>query len=175
MSQNLENKKVVLSGIADKIARAKSMVVVDYNGVTVAEDTALRKKMRESNIEYVVLKNTLVKRAFHDIGNHDFDEALNGPSAFAFSYDDEVAAAKTVAECGKGFKDKFKVKCGYVDGGYLDVNGVNALAALPSKEELVAKLMGSMNAPASNFVGVAQNIIGGFVRCLNAVKEQMQG
>ena len=158
MSNNLELKKAVVADIKDKFERAKCVVLVDYRGLTVAEDTALRTEFRKAGCEYAVLKNTMIDLAIKEMGfEGDMKPFLNGPTAVAFSYDDMVAPAKVV----KGFIEKSKkltIKCGVCDGAFLDVAGVNALADLPSKEVLIAKIMGSMMSAVSKFVYVVEAI-----------------
>ena len=158
MSNNLELKKAVVADIKDKFERAQCVVLVDYRGLTVAEDTALRTEFRKAGCEYAVLKNTMIDLAIKEMGYEgDMKPFLNGPTAVAFSYDDMVAPAKVV----KGFIDKTKkltIKCGVCDGAFLDVAGVNALADLPSKEVLIAKIMGSMMSAVSKFVYVVEAI-----------------
>ena len=171
MSANFEAKKVVVEEIKEKIQNAKSVVFVKFNGLSVAEDTELRREFRKNNVEYKVLKNTLIRKAFNDMGINDFDEDLNGPTSVAFGAD-ETAAAKVIVEAVKKYQDKVSVKSAYVDGGYVDVKGVQALASMPSKEELLAKMLGSMQAPISNFVGVLSAMPRGLVCALNAIAEK---
>lgn len=171
MSANFEAKKQVVEEIKAKISSAKSVVLIDYMGLTVAEDTQLRNSFREANVEYKVLKNTLVRRAFNDIGVTDFDADLNGPTAVAFG-PDETGAAKIVVEAAKKLNDKISVKSAFVDEAYVDQAGVKALASMPSKEELIAKMLGSMQAPIANFAGVLSNTLRGLVVALNAIAEK---
>ncbi len=171
MSANFEAKKVVVEDIKERINNAKSVVFVKFTGLTVAEDTALRREFRKNNVEYKVLKNTLIRRAFNDMGITDFDEDLNGPTSVAFGAD-ETAAAKVIVEAAKKYQDKVAVKSAFVDGGKVDVKGVMELASMPSKEELIAKMLGSMQAPISNFVGVLSALPRGLVVALNAIAEK---
>ncbi len=171
MSANFEAKKVVVEDIKEKIQNAKSVVLVKFSGLTVAEDTELRREFRKNNVEYKVLKNTLIRRAFNDMGITDFDEDLNGPTSVAFGTD-ETGAAKVIVEAAKKYQDKVAVKSAFVEGGYIDVNGVKALASMPSKEQLVAKMLGSLNAPIANFVGVLSAMPRSLVIALNAVAEK---
>lgn len=127
--------------------------------------------MRKSGIEYRVLKNRLVNIALNELGYTQFGEALNGPSAVAFSYDDIVAPAKILVDNAKQFP-KVEIKCGMVDKTYIDKNGVVALAALPSKEILVAKLLGTMQAPISGFARVLKGTIGGLAIALKAIADK---
>jgi large subunit ribosomal protein L10 len=164
--------RIELSGvIKEKIQDAKSVVFVKFSGLTVAEDTELRREFRKNNVEYKVLKNTLVRRAFNDMGVTDFDEDLNGPTSVAFGAD-ETAAAKVIVNAAKKYQDKVSVKSAYVDGGKVDVKGVMELASMPSKEELIAKMLGSMQAPIANFVGVLSAMPRGLVVALNAIAEK---
>lgn len=158
MSNNKELKKAVIAEIKDKFERAQSVVLVDYRGLTVAEDTALRVEFRKAGCEYAVLKNTMIDLAVKETAYADsMEEHLKGPTAVAFSYDDMVAPAKVV----KTFMDKTKklnIKCGVLDGAYLDEKGVVALADLPSREVLIAKIMGSMMSAVSKFVYLVEAI-----------------
>ncbi len=171
MSANLEAKKTVVEEIKSKIQESKSVVFVKFSGLTVAEDTELRRNFRQNNVEYKVLKNTLVRRAFNDLGVTAFDEDLNGPTSVAFGLD-EISAAKVIVDAVKKYNGKVEVKCAYVDGGKVDVKAVQALASMPSKEELIAKMLGSMQAPISNFVGVLSAMPRGLVVALNAIAEK---
>ncbi|MBO4251706.1 MAG: 50S ribosomal protein L10 [Clostridia bacterium] len=171
MSANFEAKKQVVEEIKEKIQNAKSVVLVSSKGLSVADDTALRREFRAKDVEYKVLKNTLVRRAFNDLGINDFDEDLNGPTTIAFGAD-ETQAAKIIMDAVKKYDSKISVKCAYVDGSKVDANGVKELAAMPSKEELVAKMLGSLQAPISNFVGVLSAIPRGLVIALNAIAEK---
>ena len=170
MSANFEAKKAVVEEIVSKIKAAKSVVFVDYNKLTVAEVSELRNKCREAGCEYKVYKNTLVRKAFNDLGFNQFDEALNGPTAVAFSAD-EITAAKLMTKAAKDYDGKIVLKCAFSDNAYVDKKGVEALATMPSKEELVAKMLGSMQAPLSNFAGVLGNLVSGIVRVLARVAE----
>ncbi|MDE7083355.1 MAG: 50S ribosomal protein L10 [Clostridia bacterium] len=174
MSANFEAKKVVVEEILEKLKTAKSVVLVDYNKLTVAEVSALRNKCRQAGCEYKVYKNTLVRKALNDLGFKDFDADLNGPTAVAFG-SDETNAAKVMVAAAKDYEDKITIKSAFVDNAYVDKAGVKALAALPSREELIAKMLGSINAPVTNVAGVLNNVVAGLVRVLNAVAQQKQG
>lgn len=143
MSANFEAKKVVVEEIKEKIQNSKSVVFVKFSGLTVAEDTELRREFRKNNVEYKVLKNTLIRRAFNDLGVKDFDEDLNGPTSVAFGCD-ETGAAKVVVDAAKKYQDKVAVKSAYFEEKRLDVNGVKALAAIPSKQQLYAMLASAL-------------------------------
>ena len=158
----LELKQKQVEDIKAKISAAKSLVIIDYMGLNVGEDPAYRKQPGDAGVDYQVLKNRLVKRAFDDLGYTQFDEALNGPTAVAFSDTDAVAPAKIIVENIKKL-NKMKAKCGLVEGEYMDENGVKAVASIPSREILIAKMLGSMQSP-----------ITGLAVCLNKIAEKME-
>ena len=151
MSKNLEIKKGVVADIKEKFEKAQSVVLVDYRGLTVAEDTELRNQLRKAGVEYAVLKNTMINLAVKDMGFDGIEKHLEGPTAVAFGYEDAIAPAKILTEFVKKAK-KMEIKCGVVDGSYLDVAGVEALANTTSREVLIAKIMGSMMSSVSKFV-----------------------
>ena len=171
MSANFEAKKVVVQEITDKIKASKSVVLVDYNKLTVAEVSALRNKCKQAGCEYKVYKNTLVRKALNDLGYKDFDGDLNGPTAVTFGAD-ETSAAKLMVQAAKDYENKVVIKSAFVDNAYVDKAGVKALASMPSREELVAKMLGSMQAPLSNFAGVLNNLVAGIVRVLNGIAQK---
>ena len=151
----LEQKMNVVAVLAEKLKTAQAGVLVKYEGITVAEDTELRAALRKAGIEYTVMKNTLTGRACDIAGYGDMKEYLSGMTAIAVSQDDPIAPAKIIKE----FADKikcFEIKAGFVDGGVLDAAGVEALAATPSKEVLIAKLMGSLMSPLYGLAYVLQ-------------------
>lgn len=168
MSANFEAKKVVVEEIIEKVKTSKSVVLVDYNKLTVAEVSELRNKCRQAGCEYKVYKNTLVRKALNELGFNQFDADLNGPTAITFGKD-ETSAAKVMVAAAKDYTDKIVLKSAFVDNAYVDKNGVKALASMPSKEELIAKMLGSMQAPIANFAGVLNNLLSGIVRVLDGV------
>ena len=174
MSKNFEIKKTVVADIKDKISRAQSIVLVDYRGLTVEEVTDLRNQFRKAGVAYKVLKNTYIKRAVDELNVTGLDEHLNGPTAVAFGVTDPAAPAKILKEFIAD-KKKMTVKCGIVDKQVIDVKGVEALAELPPKEVLIAKLMGSLNSPISGFVGVLSGVLRSFVYAVEAVRKQKAG
>lgn len=143
MSANFEAKKVVVEEIKSKIQNSKSVILVKSLGLTVAEDTELRQEFRKSNVEYKVLKNTLVRRAFNDLGVKDFDEDLNGPTTIAFC-GDETSAAKVVMDAAGKYEGKVSVKSGYLDGVRLDDKAIKDLSKIPTKDQLYAMLAGAL-------------------------------
>ncbi len=142
-------KEQHVNEIVERLNRAQSVVMFDYRGLTVSEVTALRVEMRKAGVEYVVLKNTMVERACEQANiSDDVKEMLKGPSAFAFGYDDPVAPAKIIKEFIKKTK-KCAIKGGIVDNRVTDVAGIEALADLPSREVLIARMLGSMMSPVT--------------------------
>ena len=146
--QVLEAKKQQVEQIKSKIQAAKSIVLIDYMGLTVAQDTAFRKELRDNGVDYAVLKNRLVKIAFNELDNHQFDEALNGPTAVAFSSTDAVAPAKFIVKNIKAL-NKMKIKCGLVEGSFVDENGVKQIADIPPRDTLLSRMVGSIQSPIS--------------------------
>ena len=144
MSANFEVKKQVVEEIKEKINNSKSIVLVSFNGLTVQEDTELRGEFRKNGVEYKVLKNTLVRKAFNDLGVKDFDDDLNGPTSVAFG-SDETGASKVVFEATKKYADKVSIKSGFVNNAKVDVNGIKALAAIPSRDQLLSILVGTLS------------------------------
>lgn len=168
----LEEKKAMVAELAEKMKNAASGVLVDYKGINVEDDTKLRAQMREKEVDYAVIKNTLIRFAAKEAGLDQLDEVLHGTTAIAISMTDPVAPAKLVAEYAKKNDAVYNIKAGFVDGKVLDPAGVKALAELPSKEVLIAKMLGSMQAPISGFVNVLNGNIRGLVVALNAIAEQ---
>ena len=151
----LEEKKQVVETLAAKMQSAQAGVLVKYEGIKVAEDTELRAALRKAGVEYTVMKNTLTGRACDIAGYGDMKQYLSGMTAIAMSQDDPLAPAKIM----KQFADKiacFEIKAGFVDGGILDQAGVEALAATPTKEVLIAKMMGSLMSSLYGFAYVLQ-------------------
>ena len=151
MSKNIEIKKGVVADIKQKFEKAQTAVLVDYRGLNVAEDTELRNQLRKAGVEYAVLKNTMINLAIQDMNLDDMKAHLEGPTAVAFGYEDAIAPAKVLSDFVKKSK-KMAIKCGVCDGAYLDEAGVTALANTPSREVLIARIMGSMMSSVSKFV-----------------------
>ena len=146
-----KQKQVIIDEIKEKLDGAQSAVVIDYMGITVAQADAMRKKLREANVDYTVYKNTLVKRAIAGTEFEGLAEVLDGPSALAISKEDATAPARTLNKIIKDFK-KMEFKAGVVEGTYYDKTGIEAVAEIPSRDELIAKFMGSIQSPVSKFV-----------------------
>jgi large subunit ribosomal protein L10 len=151
MSKAIEVKSGVVAEIVEKLNKAASTVVVDYKGLTVEEVTELRKQMREAGVDYKVYKNTLVRRAAKEVGISEFnDELLVGTNAIAFGYEDPVAPARILKKFMEDHP-KLQLKMGVVEGEFYGESQILALASIPSREVLIAKLLGSLKAPVSNF------------------------
>lgn len=153
----VELKQPVVQAIADDVKGAASVVLVDYRGLTVAQDTELRKQLREAGIIYKVCKNTMMKRAFEGTEFEALDEHLDGPSAIAISKDDATAPARIIAKFAKDAK-ALEFKGGVVEGQAYDQAGMQALATIPSREELLSKLLGSLQSPITNLARVLNQI-----------------
>ncbi|NMB10186.1 MAG: 50S ribosomal protein L10 [Tissierellia bacterium] len=152
--QVLQQKQAVINEIKENIENAKSLVLVDYRGLNVSELTELRKRFREENVLYKVYKNTMMDFAFKELGYEDILESLEGPNAVAFSMEDPIAAARVSYEFAKEHEN-LEIKVGYLEGEFMDSAKVQKIASIPSKEVLLAKLLGSLKAPVSNFVYMA--------------------
>ena len=169
----LESKKAVVDALTSKVKEASSVVFVDYKGISVAQDTELRRKMREAGVHYNVVKNTLLRIAAEQAGIEGLEPSLEKNTAIAVSPEDPVAVAKIVCEFAKENKE-LKVKVGVLDGKVIGADEIKALASLPPKEVLIAKMLGSMNAPISGFVNVLQGTIRNVVYALEAVRKQKE-
>lgn len=169
--KTLQAKKIVVNALSEKVKAAKSIVLADYRGLTVEQDTELRNALRKAGVEYKVVKNTLTRFAAKENGLDGLDPFLNGPTAMATSETDPVAPAKVLAEYAKKY-DKLELKAGVVEGKVIDVNGIKALAELPPREVLIAKVLGTFNAPISGFVNVLNGNLRGLAVVLNAIAEK---
>jgi len=154
----LESKKVVVEALTGKIQEATSVVFVDYKGITVAQDTALRKMFRDASVEYSVVKNTLTRFAAKQVGYDQFDEVLNGTTAMACTTGDPIAPARIVCEFAKKNKNILSIKGGLVEGSVLTADQLNSFGELPSKDALVAQVLGTFLAPISSLAFVLDQI-----------------
>ncbi len=159
----LESKKAVVESLSAKMKEASSVVFVDYKGITVAQDTELRKQFREAGVEYSVVKNTLTNFAAKDAG-YDFAEILNGTTAMASTTGDPIAPARIVCEFAKKNKNTLSIKGGVVEGSVLTADQLNGFGELPSKNALVASVLGTFLAPISSLAFV-----------LDQIREQKEG
>lgn len=153
----VELKQPIVDEISAQVKDAASVVVVDARGLTVAEDTQLRKQLREAGVTYKVYKNTLMKRAFEGTDFAALDDVLEGPSAIAVAKDDATAPARVLAKFAKTASN-LEIKAGVVEGTFYDAKGMAAVAAVPSREELLSKLLGSLQSPITNFARVLNQI-----------------
>ena len=171
--QTLKAKEQNIEEIKEKINNAESIILVDYRGLNVEQLTELRSRYRKAGVEYKVYKNTMMRFAFKDAGLEEFNEYLKGPSAIAFGYDDPVQVAKITSKFAKD-NDKLEIKAGIVDGKIIDIDGVNSLANLPSREVLIAQVLGGLNSPIQGFANVLQGTIRGLATVLNAIAEKQE-
>ena len=152
----LESKKVKVEKLTELLKGSVSGVLVDYKGITVDEDTQLRKELREAGVKYFVEKNTMLKRAFDNIGMEGFDEVLNGTTAIAVSADDQTAPARILGKFADKDENKFNLKAGFVEGVVYDAAGVQRLSKIPSKDVLLAQLVGSLQGPIQKLAATLQ-------------------
>lgn len=171
---NRSEKAAIIEQLKEKADRANIAIVTDFKGLTVEEMTDLRIKLRQSGVDYAVVKNTLARIAVTG-GKHDvLKDRLKENCAIAFGYEDPVAVAKALIDYGKANK-KFALRFGSLEGTFLSEDGVTDLSKLPGRPELLAKALGTMNAVPTNFVGLFANIIRSFLYALNAVKDKKEG
>ena len=156
----LESKKAVVAELTERLKNAQAGVIADYRGLTVAQDTELRTKLREAGVEYTIVKNTLTRFAANEVGLEGLDPILHGPTALATSSTDAVAPAKVLVEFAKN-NEQLEIKAGFVDGKVIDVDEVKVYASIPSKDVLISKMMGSLLAP-----------IGSLARALDAIAKK---
>ncbi len=154
----LLEKQAAVSALKEKILNSVSCVLVDYKGINVENDTKLRKELREAGVSYTVLKNSIMRFAFNDTPYADLTKYLEGTTAIALSEADMTAPARIIAKYAKETKEGFNLKAGFVDGDILDTDGVVALSQLPSKEVLIAQVLGAMNGVIRNYAVVLDQI-----------------
>ena len=166
-------KQAIVVELKQKFSAAKGAVLTDYKGLTVAQDTKLRRKMRDAGVEYRVIKNTMARLAADELGITGMSAILEGTTAVALSYTDPVAPARVISEFVKEVKT-YKVKGGILDGKFIDIDGVKTLANLPSRDVLLAMVCGTLQAPIAGFVRALQGNISNLVYALNAAREQKE-
>ena len=154
----LEQKKVIVAELTEKVANAKMGVVVDYKGITVEDDTKLRKALREADVEYKVVKNTYLRFAFGSNNLEELNSQLEGTTAIAMWSNDSFEGAKLLAKQAEALKT-FNIKGGFMDGKAIDADTVNDLAKLPPREVLIAQVLGGLNAPVAAFARVLNAIV----------------
>ena len=160
----LSEKQAIVAALAERIQNAGSGILVDYKGITVADDTELRTKMRENDIEYTVVKNTLTKKALAQLGITGLDEVLNGTTSLATAVSDPIAPFDIITDFSKKMGDKFNVKAAFVEGKVISEAEIAEMAALKTKNGLYSKVLGTMIAP-----------ITGLAVCLGQILEQKGG
>jgi large subunit ribosomal protein L10 len=153
----VELKQPIVQEISELLNGAATAVIVDYRGLTVEQDTALRKELRANNVVYKVYKNTLINFAVKGTEFEALSKHLEGPTAIAVCKDDATAAARVIAKFAKG-AEALEIKAGIVEGTYYDAAGVNVIASIPSRDELLSKLLGSIQSPITNFARVIKQI-----------------
>jgi len=168
-----KEKELIVSGLSDTMKTMSGVVVTDYQGLTVAEISELRAKLRPLKCEFKVLKNTLSRIALKNAGIEGFEEHFHGPTALAIEKGDPVSVSKVLIDFSKDHA-KLKLKAGLLGKKLLTPADIKSLAGLPSREVLVAKLLGTMNAPITNFVGVLAAVPRSLVYVLEAVKKQKE-
>ncbi|MCI8657000.1 MAG: 50S ribosomal protein L10 [Oscillospiraceae bacterium] len=154
----LSEKQAVVADLTNKLQNAAAGVLVDYKGITVAEDTALRAELRKNNVEYAVVKNTLLQFAVNNCGMNELDSLLNGATALAICHDDPVAPARVVNDFAKKIDGRFEIKGGFMDGKAMPLDEVLALANIPPLPILQAQVLGTMLAPISGLACVLKQI-----------------
>lgn len=173
MAKTLAEKKKMVEEIKEKLSEAKSAVLTDYRGLNVEQITELRRQLREAGVEYKVLKNTMVIRAANELEMEFLEEHLVGPTAIAFGIEDAVSPAKILSKFAKDNKD-LEIKAGVLEGSLMDKDDIKNLADLPSREVLLGKVVGGMQAPISGLVNVLNGPMRGLVYALQAVKDKKE-
>jgi len=169
----LDKKKEIVKDLREKFVRSKVVIVTDYKGLDVAAINDLRRKLREFEVEYKVVKNSLLIRASEETGVALIKDCFKGPSAIALSYEDPIAAAKVLTKFADEH-DKLEIKTGVLEGKVLDINAIKAMSILPSREVLLGQLLSAVNGVPTNFVRVLNAIPVQFLNVLQAVKEQKE-
>ncbi len=155
----LESKKAKVAALTELLQGAVSFVLVDYQGISVEADTKLRKELREANVKYIVEKNSILRFAFKNMGIDAFDDVLHGTTAIAMSTDDQTAPARILGKFAEDNKEFFNLKAGYVEGTAYDTAGVVALSKIPSKDILLAQLVGSLQGPIQKLAATLQAVV----------------
>ena len=170
-----QEKVQSVAELKEKLSATKGAVLTNYRGLTVAQDTKLRRKLREAGVEYRVFKNTLTRIAAKEAGIEGLDPYLEGPTAIALSMTDPVAPAKVISDFVKENKlQTLEVKAGLVEGKVIDASGVKALSNLPPREVLIAQVLAGMQAPIAGFVNVLSGTMRNLVYALDAVRQQKE-
>ena len=160
----LSEKQAIVEALAERIKNAEAGVLIDYKGITVAEDTALRTELRKEAVDYTVVKNTLTRKALDKLGMNELDSVLNGTTSLATADNDPIAPFRILSDYSKKLNDRFNIKAAFMDGKVLNEAEIAEMSALPSKDALYAKVLGTMIAP-----------ITGLAVCLGQILEQKGG
>ncbi len=170
-------KELLVSDLREILATSKGAILTDYRGLTVVEISKLRRKLREDNAEYHIVKNTLLKIAMGGKISPELDKLLTGPTAIVFAKGDVVGPAKSVIDFVTTTRNKpdVKVKGGYIDGKVYDIAQVTALSKLPSREIIISQFVSTLNGPVSNFVGTLNSILSEFIGTVDAIAEKQGG
>jgi large subunit ribosomal protein L10 len=168
---DLEHKKSIVADLHERFSKSKVLIVTDYKGLNVTTINALRRKLREADVEFKVVKNSLMVRAAEDTDVDLIKDSFKGPNAIAISYDDPVAPAKVLTDFAKE-NEKLEIKLGVMDGKVMDLGAIKALSSLPSKEALIGQLLSVMNGVPTGLVRTLNAIPAGFVNVLQALKDQ---
>lgn len=169
----LDRKKEIVAELADKFARSKVVIVTDYKGLDVTAINALRRSLREGQIEYKVVKNSLLIRAAKGTDVEPLTDLFKGPNAIALSYEDPVAPAKLLTDFA-GEHDQLEIKAGVMDGQFMDLNAIKTLSSMPSREELLAKVLSAMIGVPTNLVRALNDNIARLLNVLTAIKDQKE-
>ena len=169
----LDQKKKIAEDLKEKFSRSKVVIVTDYQGMNVTTINALRRQLRDADIDYRVVKNSLLVRASQDTDVATISEFFKGPSAVAISYDDPVTPAKVLTEFAKENKN-LKIKVGVMGAKLLDIEDIKSLSSLPSREVLLSQVLSAMNGVPTAFVRVLSGTIGQFLNVLTAIKDQKE-
>lgn len=169
----IEDKRKVVEELQEKFAATKVVIVTDYKGLNVAQMTELRRKLSEADVEYKVVKNTLLTRASKDTDVALLTDVFEGPSAIALSFNDPVAPAKVLTQFSKDHK-KLEIKAGVMDGKRMDLDAITALSKLPSREELLSQVLSAMNAVPSGLVRALADVPRRMLNVLSAIKDQKE-
>lgn len=160
----LSEKQAIVEALAERIKNAEAGILVDYKGITVAEDTALRTELRKEGVEYTVVKNTLTRKALDKLGMNELDSVLNGTTSLATADNDPIAPFRILSDYSKKLNERFNIKAAFMDGKVLNEAEIAEMSALPSKDALYAKVLGTMIAPVT-----------GLAVCLGQILEQKGG
>ncbi len=172
MKLKRKEKDALVAGLKDRFTQASTVYLTDFTGLSVKNMTDLRRRFREAGVEYLVTKNTLAMRALHEASIETLDDVLAGPTAFVFAQDEGVGAAKVLADFQKEAHDRPAIKAGLVDGKRVTPEVVSRLAALPTRNELMSQVAGTLQGPLQGFVGALSGLLNQFVGALEALRAQ---